>query len=262
MQNRDRKRKLISWQMLLFEFRNTIGNPYVHIFGVGMPVLMMFIITRVVASEMEGIEAVSSVATSVFLGIGALIPLATIFMGYSVSHAQELEKGIPQRLELFGIKISQTLCNRILSEVLFMAIAFAIYFGAGCALGRVEAPKATGALLYLVCILVFSVILFCLGHAIACLLKKFGPAYCVTMLLYFAQMILGGMMGITYDNLPSALQAAAKMLPVTYINRDFYTVWKGEHYNFVPMLQSYLLMGAVAGILLFVTVRRERRELH
>ena len=105
-------------------------------------------------------------------------------------------------------------------------------------------------------------ILFCLAHAIASLLKKFSLTYCVTMLLYFAQMILGGMMGITYDNMPSVLQVAAKMLPVTYINRDFYTVWKGEHYNYVPMLQSYLLMGAVAGILLFVTLHKERRELH
>ena len=41
--------RTISLQMILFEFRKTIGNPYVHIFGVGMPVLMMIVITRVVA---------------------------------------------------------------------------------------------------------------------------------------------------------------------------------------------------------------------
>ena len=67
------------------------------------------------------------------------------------------------------------------------------------------------------------------------------------MIVYFAMMILGGMMGISFDNMPGPVQAAAKLLPVTYINRDFYTVWNGERYNFAPMLQSYLLLGGCGG---------------
>ena len=54
MKENRKSKGLISGQMLLFEFRNTIGNPYVHIFGVGMPVLMMIIITRAVAGESAG----------------------------------------------------------------------------------------------------------------------------------------------------------------------------------------------------------------
>lgn len=255
-------RKLFSLQMLFFEFRKTIGNPYVHIFGVGMPILMMIIITRAVVGEIVETAVLAATKTTIFLGIGVLIPMATIFMGYGISQAQELEKGIPQRMGLFGIRISVTLCNRILSELLFMLIAFVIYFTAGYAVVGVELPKVSGAVLYVVCILVLSVILFSLAHAIASLLKKFSLTYCVTMLLYFAQMILGGMMGISYDNMPSALQTAARMLPVTYINRDFYTVWRGKYYNFVPMVQAYLLMGAFAGILLFLSIRKEMRKLH
>lgn len=267
MQNKEIRRKkegrgLISAQMLLFEFRNTIGNPYVHIFGVGMPVLMMVIITRAVAGELtEGIPF-SSIATSVFLGIGALIPMATIFMGYGISHAQEIEKGIPQRMELFGIRTSVSLSNRILSEILFMVLAFAVYFAAGIVFAEIEMPALSGAALYVICILALSVILFALAYAISSFLRKFSLTYCVTMLLYFAMMILGGMMGITYDNMPSVLQAVAKILPITYINRDFYTVWSGENYNFMPMLQSYLLCAAVAGILLFFAVKRTVRKLH
>ena len=108
---KDRKRT-ISLQMILFEFRKTIGNPYVHIFGVGMPVLMMIVITRVVGMEVPEGEMRSQMVTAVFLGIGALIPLATVLMGYAVSHAQELEKGIPQRMELFGIRPLVSLCSR------------------------------------------------------------------------------------------------------------------------------------------------------
>lgn len=252
-----KRRKLISARMLLYEFRNTVGNIYVHIFGIGMPVLMLVIITRAVAAETPDEAFLSTIITTIFLGTGALIPMATIFMGYGVSHAQEVEKGIPQRLELFGVKASISICNRALSEVIFMLCAFCIYFGVGFLVVGVEAPTASGLLLYMICILGFSVILLGLAHAISTLLRKFSLAYCVTMLLYFAMMILGGMMGVSYDNLPSGVQIVSRMLPVTYINRDFYTVWTGESYNFMPMLQSYLLLAAVTGILLFVAMRRE-----
>lgn len=260
MQNN--RRKTVSLQMLIFEFRKTIGNPYVHIFGVGMPVLMMIIITRAVMNQIVDAAMRMEANTSVFLGIGALIPMATIFMGYGVSNAQEIEKGIPQRMELFGITPRVSICNRILSESIFMTIAFLIYFVAGYTVVGLKAPRLSGALLYMICILALSVILFCLAHAISSLLKKFSLTYCVTMLLYFAMMILGGMMGISFDNMPGPVQAVAKLLPVTYINRDFYTVWKGESYNFMPMLQAYLLMAAVAGILMFFTIRHTERKLH
>ena len=248
--------------MILFEFRNTTGNPYVHIFGIGMPILMMVVISRAVISEMTDAALISSVVTSLFLGIGALIPMATIFMGYGVSHAQELEKGIPQRMELFGITTKITLCNRIVSEGIFMLLAFAVYFAVGYLFMDVRTPKLSGALLYMFSILVLSVMLFCLAYAISSILKKFGQTYCVTMLLYFGFMIFGGMMGISYEKMPAGMQQIAKLLPITYINRDFYSVWMGKSYNFVPMLQAYLLFGAITGILMFIAEKRTSRKLH
>lgn len=258
---RDRKRT-VSLQMILFEFRKTIGNPYVHIFGVGMPVLMLIIITIALGAEVPQGEIRSQMVTSVFLGIGALIPLATVLMGYAVSQAQELEKGIPQRMELFGIRPLVSLCSRAVSEMLFMLAAFCVYFVVGFAFVGVNAPTVSGVVLYLVCILALSAILFGLAHGVASLLRKFSLTYCVTMLLYFAIMMLGGMMGISYDDMPVPLQVAAKLLPVTYFTRDFNTVWNGEPYNFAPMLQSYLFLGAAAGILLFFAARQGRRKLH
>lgn len=256
-----KKRKLFSRQMLAFEFRNTIGNPYIHIFGVGLPILMLYVISRSVTAELNEPEILSMVVTSLFLGVGAIIPMATVLMGYGVSHAQELEKGIPQRMELFGIPERITMCNRVVAEGIFMVIAFGIYFAAAFLFIDVEAPVISGISLYMVCILILSIILFCLAHAISTLVQKFGLTYCITMLLYFVFMIFGGMMGITYDNMPGGMQQIAKLLPITYINRDFYTVWSGESYNFVPMLQSYLFLAAAAGILLFLAGRKRSRKL-
>lgn len=257
-----KKKRLISAQMLLFELRNVTGNPYVHIFGVGMPVFMMILICRGIAPDMEQTMFYSSAATSVFLGIGTVIPMATVLMGYGISHAQELEKGIPQRMELFGILPRVSLCNRIFAEGIFTLASFCIYFAAGYAIVGVEPPKVSGFLIYILCITVFSVMMFCLAHGISSLIRKFGLTYCVVMILYFVFMTLGGMMGIRYDQMPRAMQLPARLLPVTYINRDFYGVWKGESYNFMPMLQAFLLLGAVTGILLFITAKRGERKLH
>lgn len=254
---REKRRKLVTWSMIVYELRNVTGNPFIHIFGVGMPVLMSILIARTAVEQM-GTAMARTVQTSVFLGIGVLIPMATILMGYSVMQAQDLERGIPVRLQLFGIRSSVTICSRIISQMIFMAAAFLVYFAVGASALELEAPSVSGAMVYGVCLVVFSVICFMMAHAIAALIKKFSITYCVVMILYFACMILGGMMGVSYENLSSPLKAAARLLPVTYFNRDFYTIWIGDSYRFGPMLQSYLFFGAMAGILLFIALKRER----
>lgn len=253
-------RKTITLSMILYELRNVTGNPFVHIFGIGMPILMVMLITRVVVSEISDAALIKMTSTSIFLGMGTLIPMATILMGYSVMQAQETEKGIPERMQLFGIKNRVTICNRIISELIFMAVAYVIYFVVGIFFIGLETPVFSGVVLYILCILVFSVLCFMLGHAIASLAKKFGITYCVVMLLYFAFMIFGGGMGISYENMSGAMQAVAKLLPVTYFNKDFYLIWTGKSYNFGPMLQSYLFFGAASGIILFIALKKGVRK--
>lgn len=255
------KKKTITSYMVLYELRNVTGNPFVHIFGIGMPIFMAVLITRIAVSEVADAAIVKLISTSVFLGIGAMIPMATILMGYAVRQAQDFEKGIPERMQLFGIRNYVTICNRAVSELIFMAAAFVLYFLVGIFFLDLEAPVFSGLALYLVCMLFFSIMCFMMGHAIASLAKRFSVTYCIVMIVYFAFMILGGMMGISYENMPAAMQAAAKLLPVTYFNKDFITIWMGEAYNFVPMIQSYLFFGAVAGILLLIASRKGMRKM-
>ena len=56
-------------------------------------------------------------------------------------------------------------------------------------------------------------------------------------------------MGLSYDSMPTGVQAIAKLLPTTYITNDIYTIWTGERYRYAGMLQSFLLWAAAAGIL-------------
>ena len=45
--NKQIQRKRFSASLLLFEFRNITGNPYIHIFGIGLPVLMVLIFGKI-----------------------------------------------------------------------------------------------------------------------------------------------------------------------------------------------------------------------
>lgn len=255
------QRGKFSPSLLLFEFRNVTGNPYVHIFGIGMPVLLAVIFGRVLASQIPNAEILSTAVTSIFLGTGAMIPLAIIFIGYAATYSQELEKGIPQRLELFGIDAGMTIINRIISELAFLVCSFVIYFAVGILVLDIKAPTASGLIWYIVCIVVLGIISFSLAHAIALFFKKFGVVYSIVMMLYFGIMIVSGMMGISYEMLPSAVQVVARLLPTMYIQKDFADIWLGKGYNFMPMLQAYLFTGALSCILLLISLKRNARKI-
>lgn len=254
-----KNRKTLTLQMLLFELRNITGNPYVHLFGIAMPILMSYVIIRAIGDEISDPVIRTTASTSVFLGMGSAIPAAIALLGYAATRSQEMEKGIPERMELFGIRSGVTLCNRIAAELLFILTAFALYFIFGITFLDVASPKASGIMVYAVCMLTLTVIFLCLAHAIATLLKKFGLTYCIVMMLYFANMLFSGMMGLDYNSMPAGMQAISRLLPTTYINKDVYTIWVGESYRFASMVQAYLLWGAIAGILLVATGHKRRQ---
>ena len=81
------------------------------------------------------------------------------------------------------------------------------------------------------------------------------------MSIYFILMMLTGMMGVKTEQLPDVLQKVAGTLPMTYISSDFVDFWQGGSYNFMPLLQAFLFMGAVTGILLLFSMWKGRRRL-
>ena len=248
--------------MIQYELRNVAGNPFIHIFGVGFPILMSMIISKAAASEIPDNTFIGEIVTSIFLGIGSIIPLATILMGYSSTCSQDIEKGIPLRMQLFGFSEKYTIINRLIAEFIYMTFAFVIYFIVGISVLKIVSPVISGVIIYFICLYIFAAALFILAHAIANLVKKFGLTYMITMIIYFGMMILSGMMGIAVDKLPKGVKVVSNLLPSTYLNKDIYTVWIGKTYNFVPMLQSYIFFFALSGILTFIMIYQSKRNLH
>jgi ABC-2 type transport system permease protein len=252
------KKKQLNWRLVQYELRNITGNIYVIFFGVFFPIMMSVLFSYVFKKQVPE-DVYPQVITSTFITMSMIIPMAVLLIGYAANYSQELEKDIPLRLNLFGFRERVMLIAKMIAYLIFTTAALVIYFVTDSIILDLQVPKFSSALYFIVSLYVLSVILFILSHGLASLLRKFGPTYAVSMLLYFGFMILCGMMGVTVDQLPKALKLIAKTLPMSYISGDFIDFWQGGSYNFAPFIQSFLFFGAISCIILIISIRRNQR---
>lgn len=252
------KEKKCNLNLILYELRNINGNFYVHFFGMVFPVLMSVIFSKVYGNQVP--EAIrQEVATSIAISMSMMCPMSIVLIGYAANYSQEVEKGVPLRMRLFGYQEKSMILAKLIAQLIFLTIALVIYGVCEMLLIDVMRPVISSLICLVGCLYLLAIIFFVMAHAIAELLKKFGPTYAVSMGLYFLFMILCGMMGISTSQLPKALQIVSKTLPMSYIGNDFVDFWQGGNYNFVPLIQSFLFLGALSGILLIFSVYKNKR---
>lgn len=166
---------------------------------------------------------------------------------------------IPLRMGLFGFSERFMMRAKIIAQVIVLTAALAIYTLVSYTALDLEIPSFSGAATLVICLYLMGVIFFILAHGLANIFRKFGPTYALAMILYFGIMVLCGMMGIQTDQLPGFLQKIAALLPMSYVSSDFIDLWQGGSYNFMPLIQSFLFMGAISGILLLYANYKNRR---
>lgn len=253
------KNKTCGKRLIQYEIRNLLGNPFVYIFGIIFPILLLFVITKAMETEVPE-AALPQANTSVFITMTLIIPMAVVLLGYAANYSQELEKEIPLRMELFGYSGKSILLAKISAHGIVMAAGLALYTIVAYVALDLEKPRLSSALCLIFCLFLMGAIFFALAHGTATFFKKFGPTYAVMMALYFGFMILCGMMGVKTEMLPQAVQKISALLPMSYISSDFIEFWTEGSYNFVPMIQAFLFLGAVSGIILVLALQREKRQ--
>lgn len=250
--------KRLNWRIIKYEMLNLLGNPFVAFFGVVFPMMMSAIISQALRSQVpESFYAQAN--AQVFITVSMIIPMAVVFLGYAANYSQELEKDIPLRMSLFGFRERTVLVAKMISHIVFMTAGLLIYTVFVYSVLEIHIPQLKAALGLIGCWYLLGAIFFILSHAIAGIFKKFGPTYSIVMALYFLFMLLSGMMGVQSDQLPKVLKVFADLLPMSYISSDFDSFWESGTYNAAPLLQSFLLIGAVSGILLLYSIRKNRR---
>lgn len=212
-------KKKCSLKLVIYELRNINGNFMTHFFGIVFPNLMSLLLVKAIGSQAPE-EMRGDVATSIMLTMSLVIPLAIMLLGYGAIYSNEVEKGIPLRMGLFGYGGKTEIMAKILAHLIFMTLALLV-FG------------------------IFHV-------AVMGIIK---PAF--SSILYLLVSLY--LMGVKTKQLPEVLQKVAKTLPMTYVSNDFIDFWKGGSYNFMPFIQSFIFFGAAAGIILMASFYKNKR---
>lgn len=251
--------KKMSKQFLFYELRNLVGNWYIPFFGVAFPIFFSMIIGRAVLSEVPKAQ-VSMVATSIMLSFLNLLPLAVVFLGHCSLYSQELEKRIPLRMQLFGYSPITQVKVRMLALMVFFTVGLGVDMLVMSFTLKPMMPNIRGFFIVVLFYYLMGAILFMLAHGIANFFRRFGPAYGVSMTLYFGFMVLGGMMGIRVEQLPEMVKPLARLLPFSYAAEDFVKIWQGKPYNYAPLLQSMLFLCALSAIVMLLSFRYRKTK--
>lgn len=244
--------------LIKYELKNNLYNGYSFFFGAIFPMMLLILISRSFTADVPA-NMQGKIITGLFLTMSMIVPLASVFLGYAATYANELEKNIPQRLNLFGISQSRLFTNKLIANYIFFTFCLLVY-SISVFLVKIEPPKIAPLLVWLLVLYIFSAFLLALAHGIASMIKSFGPTYGVVMGVYFAIMILSGMMGVTIDNLPKFIQPLSNLLPTSKMGDGFVEYWVGGSYNFAPLIQSMIFFGAVSFIVLLISFKVGSRK--
>ena len=253
------KVKLVRYNLIKYELRNLVGNIFTLIFGLVFPIFMAIFLGSIIGGQVPE-ESRDVVVTGIFISNSLIIPLAIVFIGYSATFSQELEKNIPLRFRLFGYSEESLAISKVIAHLIFMTISLVVFTIIGFLALNIKVPSLSSAIILIASLYFLAIIFFAFAHGISLFIKKFGPTYAITMILYFAIMILSGMFGVQPKNFPEPLMKIAYLFPTTYVASEFAEFWQEGSYNFMPYIQSLVLFTAVAGIILFLAINKNSRN--
>lgn len=251
--------KVISKRLIGYELKSASGNIWSIIFGLFMPIIYGVIIYKAYVPQVT--ESVArEFATGLYMSMAVMAINAILLIGYAANLSLELEQKVTLRLNLFGISNRTIVMSKLIAQLSLFIICYLIYTISFKLLVGFELPTINGLFIYMLSVFIISIISFVMAHGIANIFQKFGPTYAITMFIMLGTMFLSGVMGIQVENLPKAVQKISYLLPYTYLTKDFYKVWMGKSYNFVPFIQSILFFGGLSIIILLFSFYYRRRK--
>lgn len=247
-------------RLITYEIKNSIGNIFAVIFGIIFPIFMTMLFFLIYKSKIPA-DATGSFFTQLFITNMLMSPLALVFIGFSALYSQEIEKDVITRMTLFGHSESQQMRAKFVAQFVVLTLSITLYCLVIVPVLGVEAPSLYGLIVLVASILALTISFFLIAYGISLLARKFSITYGITMSLYFAIMVLSGMMGVQPSDLPPAVQNISNLLPTTHMIQDIPKLWTLNSYNIAPLIQSFIFLGAVAGIVYFIAIRSKKRHL-
>ncbi len=244
--------------LIKYELLTILRGGYSLGFALVLPCILLALVGIGVTAEIPE-EAKNAVFAGIFLGFSTLIPLAGVFLGHGANYSREYEANVPQRLNLFGIPVRKLVISKLSAQLIFVLLAFAIYFIFALILG-LEFTKPLVLFSMLILLLIQSVAEFLLAHGLVGIFKKFGPTYAVTMVLYFLFMIFSGNMGIPTELLPKAGRFIGEhILPFIEYSNFNNNLLQGNSVEWQPLILTNLFFSLVALIVFGISRVKDKR---
>jgi ABC-2 type transport system permease protein len=197
--------------------------------SIAIPLVVFVLLGRVFGrlfgtTSPEGGRLVSvdlPVFASIMIALSAVMSLITIISIYR-------ENGILKRLRATPLRPHTILTAHVLVKLLFSAITLALMAAAGKRYYPMGADVPWAA--FTVALLFSTVIILSIGFLIASLVPTARFAQPIATIIFYPMIGLSGLF-VPVASLPPALQAVARVLPLTYAVSLLRGVWKGDAWS-------------------------------
>ena len=213
------------WKLTWLEIKIFVREPLGVIGTVGVPVLVFVVLGRMFGGRVgPGSRAPSLVTVdlpilaSILMALSAVLSLVTIISIYR-------EGGILKRLRATPLRPHTILTAHVIVKLLFTAITLAAMMAAGRRYypAGIDAPFVSFGL----ALLFTTLSIVSMGFLIASIVPTARFAQPIGTMILYPMLGLSGLFA-PVDALPPALQAVARVLPLTYAVSLLRGVWRGE----------------------------------
>jgi ABC-2 type transport system permease protein len=229
------KQNRFSLKMFKYELWNASSNIFTLFFGIAFPLIMTILFSTSISQNVPD-RLLPDINAALFFVCIMIIPLSVTLVGHALNCSQELENGTLQRFVLFGYKERTLIFAKLLANLIFLVVAIFIYSVVVFAILDITSPTFTAYTVLLIFLIFFGTALFILGHAIASLIGKYGSTFGIIMTINFWFLIIGGMMGVRPSQFPGIFHYISRAFPMYYFNEGFIEFWKGNSYDFRPLI--------------------------
>jgi ABC-2 type transport system permease protein len=214
------------WKLTWIEIKIFLREPLGAFGSIGIPVLVFLIVGRIVGRKLPPDSLASSdfigvglpVLASVLIAIGAVLSLVTIISIYR-------EGGILKRLRATPLRPQTILTAHVMVKLLLSAITLVLLVLAG---KRYYPVGIHVPLLgFMMALLISTCSILSMGFLIASIVPTARFAQPIGAVIMYPMIAVSGLFA-PVESLPPALQAVAKVVPLTYAVSLLGGIWKGE----------------------------------
>jgi ABC-2 type transport system permease protein len=207
------------------EIKIFLREPLGAIGTIGIPVVMFVVLGRLagrsVAAASPLVRVSFPVFSAVFIGISAVLSLVTIISIYR-------EGGILKRLRATPLRPQAILSAHVLVKLLLSATTLLLMVLAGRRYYPVDVAVPVAA--FTLALLISTASILSVGFVIASIVPTARFAQPIGAAILYPMMGLSGLF-VPIAALPPALQALARVLPLTYAVSLMQGIWKGEPWS-------------------------------